>query len=226
MYSLDDDSLIHYPRVVPLFPLPDHIFLPDLPTPYYVIEEPERQLIEDLLEQPEELRWLSIPRLSTRTSDTRHDTLPFEPVATVGQVVHVLDLSAGHYHIVVRGVFRARLTELPSDKPYRMAFVEPWCDQEGVHEEALMLGDTDLPQLLASLAHQLGDAFTGIADAVRSSPDLSTAIYRLGAIFVLDLGWRQRLLEARQVGERLAIVEDALAATLALGFGVSDSCDA
>lgn len=222
----DEDPLIHYPRVVPIFPLPDHIFLPDLPTPYYVIDEPERRMIEDLLEKPEELRWLSIPRLSSHTSDSRFGAPEFEPVATVGKLLHVLDLSEGHYHIVVHGRFRARLVELPSDKSYRMALVEPWCDIERTEGEALMLGDTSVPQLLASLAHQLGDAFTGIADAVRTSPDLSTAIYRLGAIFVMDLGWRQRLLEARQVGERLAIVEDALAAALALGLGASESCDA
>jgi Lon protease-like protein len=226
MACSDEDPLMPYPGVVPLFPLPDHIFLPDLPTPYYVIEEPERQMIEDLLTLPEELRWLSIPRLSSRARDGMCSNPPIEPVATVGQLLHAVELPDGHYHIVVRGVFRARLVEVPCDKPYRMAFIEPLRDVDGVHGDRLILRDTSVPHLLASLAHQLGDAFNGISDAVHSSPDLSTAIYRLGAIFVMDLGWRQRLLEAQCVVERLAIVEDALAATLALGFGSTEVCDA
>jgi Lon protease-like protein len=169
---------------------------------------------------------LSIPRFSAQTCEQRRGVQPIESVATVGQLLHAVELSDGHYHIVVRGVFRAKLVELPSDRPYRMAMVEPWFDIEGVPDDAVMLHDTCVPHLLASLAHQLGDAFTGIADAVRTSPDLSTAVYRLGAIFVLDLGWRKRLLESRRIGERIAIVEDALAAALALGFGASESCDA
>ncbi len=37
------------PRSVPVFPLPDHVFLPGVPVPYRIFEPRYRALVRDLL---------------------------------------------------------------------------------------------------------------------------------------------------------------------------------
>src|SRR5512139_2245554 len=103
------------PRSVPLFPLPDHVFLPGVPAPYRIFEPRYRALVRDLLKLPPAERLLAIPRLSPGWRPEEYDGAPaFDPVATIGQVIHCAPLPDGEFHIVVQGISRVLLKEVPS----------------------------------------------------------------------------------------------------------------
>lgn len=202
------------PGSVRLFPLPDHVFLPDLPTPYRVFEPRYERLVEDLLELPQEDRWVGIPRLASGWQAAYEGSPAIEPVATVGRLVGATRTDDGHYLVVVRGMIRALLTEVPSDRPYRRARLSPFSDAGASDEDRAAARFRTLRALFAALRPLLDDAVEPIAEAVRDAPDLSTAVYRLGSVFVVDADARQRLLEGRSLDERMAIVEEALAVAL------------
>ena len=116
------------PNEVPIFPLPDHVFLPSIQAPYRVFEPRYRALVDWLLDQPEDERWLAIPRLATGWQTDYHGAPPFNPVATVGRMLSCETLRGGHFYIVVEGVARCRLSERVASEPYRIANVEPLPD--------------------------------------------------------------------------------------------------
>ena len=112
------------PTEVPLFPLPDHVLLPKVPAPYRVFEPRYRALVEHLLEQPEDHRWLSVPRLAPGWKSDYHGQPPIHQVATLGRITTCEALAGGHYFILVEGVARIQLTESVSKHPFRTARVQ------------------------------------------------------------------------------------------------------
>lgn len=200
-----------------LFPLPDHVFLPDLPTPYRVFEPRYKQLIEDLLKLPENERWIAIPCIDDPVSPG------FCPISTVGKVVEIQDEDQGVYNILVRGVFRAKLTEISSQHPYRLARVRPWPDLGYVDQSLVSKRFATIFQMVLTLNGFMPDTVRVVTQALRGSPDRSTLAYRLGSIFLSQTDLRLRLLEARNLEDRLAILEDALASVLAAAHHASSS---
>ena len=206
------------PNEVPLFPLPDHVFLPSVQAPYRVFEPRYRALVDGLLEQPEEERWLAIPRLATGWQTDYHGAPPFNATATVGRMVSCETLRGGHFYIVVEGVARCRLSERVASEPYRIAKVEPLPDLALVGDqiELLKVRMSNIVQTVYTLVQVLGPAASDLATAAKDLSDPERVLYRLAAGAVDDPEQRMAILEERQVHNRAALVQEALTALLAL----------
>lgn len=200
---------------VPLFPLPEHVLLPGLPMPYRVFEHRYKALVQDLLELPEKERWIAIPRV-VRPEQTARTDAPIHQIATLGRVVRCSEISGGEYLIIVVGNARVRLHEIPSTYPYRLARVARYADQvQLTHSE---LGDhmATLTQLVVALAPYLGGAGKAITSLMKDRDDINHLVYQLAGITVADVDQRSELLRSRDPRERIEIVQDALAAALAV----------
>jgi hypothetical protein len=204
------------PHSVRLFPLPDHVLLPEVRAPYRVFEPRYTAMVADLLALESADRWLAVPRLTNGWRTDYNGSPPFERVATIARVEHIEPLPGSEYRIVVRGVGRVSLDEIPSDGPYRVARVEPLPDHPVTDPEALARAYTTVVQLVASLATLVTGAASEILDGVAGSRDVETNVYLLGSQFLLNADWRQRFLESRDLVLRTVMLEDILAATLAL----------
>lgn len=211
------------PLVVSLFPLPEHVLLPDLPTPYRVFEPRYRQLITDLLELPEDERWIAIPKLAGHLEEGAGSEPTFEPIATVGRLTSITSQPDGNFDIVVRGVSPAWLTEVAIDKPYRVAEVTPLPDVADAEEEVVARRYLTVLQIVSSITAYVEQAAKEIYEVIDSAPDRTTSVYRLASIFLHDIEWRQKFLESRSLERRLEILEDALSIVLALSLKIAGS---
>jgi Lon protease-like protein len=206
------------PNEVPIFPLPDHVFLPSIQAPYRVFEPRYRALVDGLLDQPEDERWLAIPRLATGWQNDYHGTPGFNAIATVGRMVSCELLRGGHFYIVVEGIARCRLSERVASEPFRIANIEPLPDLALVGDQIDVLRTRmgAIVQTVYTLVQVLGPAASDLAAAAQDLLDPERALYRLAAGAVDDPEVREAILEERLVHHRAAQVQDALTSLLAL----------
>lgn len=205
------------PDVLPLFPLPDHVLLPGVPVPFRIFEPRYRQLIADLEALPEDERWLVVPRLADGWKTDYHGRPRFLPVAAAARLVRVEPLDAAESLIVVEGVLRLRLEEIPSTKPYRLAHWTSMPD-EGVPGEAALIAAEQVLAKVRVLARRVGDGAEQLTE-LAAGDDRVLAADRLAALLLSDPDVRQRHLENRNVTERLGEFVRHLTRQLGPGAG-------
>jgi len=107
--------------VVPLFPLPDLILFPGVLLPLHVFEARYRQMVGDLLDMNGNLVMGTVLE-----ANQREDLVvpAVEPVAGIGQVENYQQLEDGRFLILIRGVARVWIREVPSDRLYRKVMVQ------------------------------------------------------------------------------------------------------
>ena len=213
--SLDVHAL---PAEVALFPLPDHVLMPGVPAPYRVFEPRYRSMVEDLLEMPEEERWIAVPRLALGWKSDYHGRPPVNAIATLGRVVTCEPLIGSHYFILVEGVARVRLVECSSDRPYRLACIEPLRDTTTVADLA---GGRHqiieaLSQAVYTLSQIVGNTASDLTEALQDTSDIERLVYRLGAAAMDEPDERQALLEERSLLNRTGMVLNSLSDLIAL----------
>lgn len=192
---------MHPPEVLPLFPLPDHVLLPGVPVPFRIFEPRYRTLIADLETRPDEERWLVVPRLMDGWKTDGSGRPLFLPVAAAARLVRVQPLDANESLIVVEGTQRIHLTEVHSDKPYRLAQWTPLPDEIAPSEAALLAAEQVLAKVRI-LARRVGDGAEQLTE-LADGDDRVLAADRLAALLLADPDARQRYLECRNPTERL-----------------------
>ncbi len=214
LFSVPSVSL---PPVLPMFPLPDHVLLPGVQVPYRVFEPRYRVLVRDLLERAPEERWMCVPRLAPGWRSDYHGRPPFHEIATAGLIVASDELDNGHYFIVVEGVVRVALEEVPSGDPYRLASARILADLPiGADADALVRVADSLVQAVYGLVALLGPGGEDIADAISGDVEVTESIYRLAQAVIDDIEARHRLLEDRRVLTRARAVLDGITALMLL----------
>ena len=196
------------PERLPLFPLPEHVLLPQIPTLYRVFEPRYRALVADLQELAEDERWLAVPRLAPGWRDTCLQAPEFSPIAAAALLRRVIALPNGEYHVVVEGLRRCELTEIATTKPYRLARAVP-CDdiaEPGLDSQCILNG-------LLGKVQELGDRLR-LPDGM-SAPDFSgldavRILDRLAGVLLSDPDERQSWLECRALSKRAPMLVRAI----------------
>lgn len=205
------------PDVLPLFPLPDHVLLPGVPVPFRIFEPRYRRLVADLEEMQEDERWLVVPRLADGWKTDYHGRPQVLPVAAAARLVRVEPLDEAESLIVVEGVLRIRLEEIPSTKPYRLAHWAPLPD-EGSPSEATLIAAEQVLAKVRVLARRVGDGAEQLTE-LAAGDDRVFAADRLAALLLGDPDVRQRHLENRNATERLSEFVRHLTRQLGPGAG-------
>jgi len=183
-----------FTRPVPIFPLPDHVLLPNFPTPYRIFEPRYCELIRDLLDRQPEDRLLVIPQLQEGWRDMYFSTPPFYTTATLARLQRCRILG-DQYLVAVEGLLRCRLHEVGSTHLYRLAECQPLQDADVTEGSRLAQVREALFQSILSLATALGDHAPGLTELLKESPQSEAFVFRVGSIVVADSGDRQRLIE-------------------------------
>lgn len=213
----EGEARVAIPTEVALFPLPDHVLLPGVVTPYRVFEPRYRTLVEELTAAPEHERWLAVPRLAAGWKRDYHGNPALCEVATVGRVTSCEALAGGHYLISVEGEARCRLSERPSDQPYRVARVEVMPDLPSEVGSAELGRRWDaIVEAVYTLTQLLGSAVSDLASAAAVSDRDALMSFRLAGAAVDAADDRQEILEGRHLEQRLDRVLDALSGLVAL----------
>lgn len=193
-------------EALPVFPLPRLVFFPGSTLPLHMFEPRYRAMMEDCIANGP-----MAMAVSMIADDHEEDEIPpLQTLAGAGRIVDWRRRRDGRYDLLLHGLTRVRLEELPSEgRAYRRARAEALPDR--------------LPHLDAIERHLtpvLGTASTVVALVRERYPDFSLGLEaatppgviadRIADRLVADAEARQRLLEATDVKVRLALVHDAL----------------
>jgi uncharacterized protein len=194
--------------LLPLFPL-GSVLYPGLVLPLHVFEDRYRQLVADLLEQPEprEFGVIAIRHGRETGIDGVSDLYEVGCTAALRQVERFDD---GRYALVTVGARRFRLLGLTGSAPYLQADVEMLTEEAGDESAAALsvpLVQRAFQGYLTALAERRGVTF--------DVPDLPVEpvllSYLVAATIVVDLPDKQRLLAAPDAAARLAAGRELLA---------------
>jgi uncharacterized protein len=192
-------------ETLPLFPLTTVLF-PGMRLPLHIFEQRYRQLVGDLLGQPEPRRFGVIAIRKGRETGAEGVTALHE-IGCVATVRQVDALDDGQYDLVAVGAQRFRLLGLDRSLPYFQGEIEPL-------PETTFSPETGDEQVAAVVAHRVQAAFRGYLNAladrgggvisVADLPDEPLLLsYIVGAAMIIDLPERQALLAAPDALTRL-----------------------
>jgi len=197
---------------LPLFPLPNVVLFPHASLRLHIFEDRYRAMTRDILAGE---RFLAMGLIVEGASPA--DERPaVEQVAGVGEVIMAHELPDGRFNLVVRGHTRVRIDqELGSDRPYRLVAATVLPDLPVTDRGEVR----DAEQSLRVLIGQLADAIPEGGEPLRqivAGLETPTALANVAASeLIADLSVRQRLLETRDVGERLERVTAEIVSMMA-----------
>jgi Lon protease-like protein len=190
--------------VIPLFPL-GTVLVPGLVLPLHIFEPRYRQLLADLAQLPEQDRGFGVVAIREGREVGADGIRGLYDVGTLALVREVSPYPDGRSDLMSNGDARFRLVRLITDgAPYLRAEVEWLAEDDGD-------GDAAVLALAVSRrfdAYRAAVAGAGAVEAAQmlAIPDEARVLsYLVAAAMVLDIGDRQRLLEAGTTSERLRL---------------------
>jgi Lon protease-like protein len=202
-------------RRLPLFPLPNAVLFPHALLPLHIFEERYRVMVRDVLSGS---RCLAIGLLVSETSED--EELPaVQPIAGVGEVVMAHELPDGRFNLVLRGRARVHIDrELPSGRPYRLVTATELPDHPIANPAEIADAEQTLRALIGRLADAIpegGELLRQVAAAQESPAELVDGV---ASALIVDPALRQRLLETRDVSQRLErVAAEVVAMTARIG---------
>jgi len=123
-FSDPDPILTGFSGQAPLFPLPNVVLFPQALLPLHIFEPRYRQMTADVLAGD---ALIAMALLRAEPGEPR----PIHEVVGLGRIITHERLEDGRYHLVLRGIARARIQrEVPTDRLYRLAELEILRDHE------------------------------------------------------------------------------------------------
>jgi Lon protease-like protein len=216
--SEPDVSLAATLRRVPLFPLPNAVLFPHALLPLHIFEERYRVMTRDILTGA---RFLAIGLIAPGSSD--EDEVPAVlPIAGVGEVVMAHELPDGRFNLVVRGRARVQIDqELVSDRPYRLVSATELPDFRVANPAEIVDADQTLRALIGRLADAIPDGGELLRQVIAAQETPAELVDGVASALIVDPGLRQRLLETRDVAQRLERVSAEVVAMTARLTGPS-----
>ena len=117
-FTYEDRSQL--PDILPIFPLPNVVLMPNASLPLFIFEERYKQMVQDCLAGD---RYLSVALLRKGWEQESGSPRPY-PVAGFGRIVHAARLPNDCMDIVIQGMGRIRMLDFHDDYAYLRATVE------------------------------------------------------------------------------------------------------
>lgn len=170
---------------LPLFPLPDVVHFPRTELRIHVTDPRHRQLIHNVLEQDEEVRWIGMVLLKP---GQRYDAggLPeIFPGGTAGRLVEAEPFPDGSVQVLLVGDFRFELQREVGHGRFREAVVRPVPEPPLNEQDAgIVTVRRAVLDLVGSLAAEMGERFPFSAEEIEllgEHCDFEELINRLAA---------------------------------------------
>jgi uncharacterized protein len=188
-------------ETMPLFPL-GTVLYPGLLLPLHIFEERYRQLVGDLLEEPEPRDFGVIAIRKGRETGVDGISALYQ-IGCTARLRQVMRHDDGRFELVTAGVQRFRLVDLDHSRPYLRGEIEPLAEETGDEAAAALAAGAvqrAFREYLDALATQ-GAARVSVPDLPDEPVLLS---YLVAASMIVDLSDRQVLLAEPDAVGRLA----------------------
>ena len=202
-FTYEDRS--HLPDILPIFPLPNVVLMPNSSLPLFIFEERYKQMVQDCIAGD---RYLSVALLRKGWEQESGTPRPY-PVAGFGRIVQAARLPNDCMDIVVQGMGRIRMLDFHDDRAYLCATVE-------------LLRPTYPPgQSLVEQAEMMKQRFLDLLDLKRiTAPELRTSlrllaspidlVFFITARLPIDLYTKQEILQTPAVAEQITRIINIL----------------
>lgn len=198
---------------IAVFPLPRLVFFPGTVLPLHLFEPRYRAMVEDCTKDGPGA--IAVTMLEVGRDAEVDDHPPIKVVAGVGRIVAHERLSDGRHNIVLHGMLRAKLEELPvGDRLYRRARAIR-LDSEGASSDGEVAAMLSCAQRVVQTIRREHPDYS-LSLEPNQSPCLLTDVIADGLL--ADHVLRQQVLETLNLDERVRLVTEAvgeLMATLA-----------
>ena len=196
---------------LPIFPLPRVVFLPDTSLPLHVFEPRYRELTAFCIEND----WpMAISMIQPGYEGEHLERPPFASVAGIGVLRRHRKLPDGRYLIRLQGVGRVWLAERDSPTSYRVGRAKLLTDRAPT-DDAIVAQELDaMTGCLAQLRSAWPEVGRRLEEVRTSAGDAAALSNRIGALVFTDPYERQRLLECRDVTDRIQRVTRRLSEIL------------
>lgn len=180
-----------YPKIIPLFPLPNLVFFPKTYLPLHIFEPRYRQMVQDA---QKEHRIIGMVLLKDGWEKEYYRNPEIATVGCAGELLSVQRLEDGLFNIVLKGIFRFAVKDQFFDKIYREGEVEPFNQDITVGGIPLNLRE-DLTTLLKKRTERVkgGNSFGSL---LKKAMDDATFIHTLSYSLPLSSLEKQFLLES------------------------------
>jgi Lon protease-like protein len=202
-FIYEDQSQL--PTLLPIFPLPNVVLLPNASVPLFIFEDRYKQMVRDCLESD---RYLSIALLKKGWEQESDSPRPY-PIAGFGRIVRAVRLPNDCMDIVVQGMGRLTMTAFHDDRAYLRASVEllqpVYPPGEDLHE----LADR-LRQRFLALLDIRGLTALELRTNLRLLASPIDVVFFITAHLPLDPYLKQEILQEAAVDEQIAQLLDIL----------------
>jgi Lon protease-like protein len=175
-------------RVLPVFPLPQTVFFPRTFLPLHIFEERYKAMVRDAAEG------------TGLIVITRSLGEGFEPVGTIGRVRQLQPLEDGRFNMVVEGLQRVSITEVPRDTPYRQ--VRAKACPEHLEEDDLEAAENAKLEVLGTLGILVSIARGEAPLVLDQEQPFEVVINKACAGLPIPAVLRQKLLDEGNLMER------------------------
>jgi len=198
-------------KKVPILPLPNVVFFPQVVLPLHIFEPRYRQMTEDALAGE---KLLAVALLRPGFEKDYYGNPPVHDTATIGRIEHHEALEEGRYNIALTGLERVRLVEGPRDEDAAKLYRTSWtvADPEQVPPEssaAVSERQRRLQSLWSRLIVQIG-VEEDEDNPIESDLSFEGLVNRIATSVALSSEEKQSLLELSDLVERAKALESAL----------------
>lgn len=195
---------------LPIFPLPRVVFFPGTALPLHLFEPRYTRMMEECLDRG--CTAMAVALLAPGWEENYEGNPDIYEIAGAGRIVAHQERADGTHDIVLHGLNRVRLHELPSEgRPYRSARAEPLRDSGAATSADVMAMMACATRVAAKVRERQPDF------ALQVSTELppARAADVIADQLVVSPEERQRILETVDIGERIGLVTQSVASLLA-----------
>lgn len=195
---------------LPVFPLPRVVFFPGTALPLHLFEPRYRRMAQDCIESGPKA--MAVALLAPGWEDDYEGRPPIHQIAGAGRIVGHQPRPDGTHDIVLQGLHRVELEELPSDHvPYRLACARPLADEGGATSSDMLA----MMAVAMSVASHVRARQPDFALQVSAELPPGRAADVVADQLVVSPADRQEILQAVNVARRVALVTEAVSSLLA-----------
>jgi Lon protease-like protein len=184
------------PQIVPVFPLPKTVFFPQTLLPLHIFEPRYRAMVRDVTAGN------GLIVISRMVGDG------FEKLGTVGRVHDLESLEDGRFNLVLEGLQRVSMVEVPCDTPYRQVHIVPRPELPGTDDPTVI--EQSKLELLATLSILLSVAQADIPAVLNQEQPFEVVVNKACAGLPVEASIRQRLLAEDDLIERQRMLAELL----------------
>jgi len=184
------------PQIVPVFPLPNTVLFPHTSLPLHIFEPRYRAMVLDVTEGD------GLIVVARRIDDS------FEKLGTVGRIRDLEPLEDGRFDLVLEGLYRVSIAEVPCDTPYRQVRVKARPERQGTDDPVVI--ERSKLELLATLGLLLSAAQTGFPVVLSQELPYEVVVNQVCAALPVGVSLRQRLLAEDELLGRKRLLSEHL----------------